>query len=268
MNLVEAGPFRLEVLHLPAVPHTSRRAPLLFLHEGLGSVAMWRDWPAQLVEATGRDGWVYSRRGYGNSQSIPDVRGPTRHEGWSRIGRLPPDYLQHEAFVVLPDLMKQLPLSEQPVLVGHSDGGSIALLYASRSPVAACVVMAPHVMVEDGSIAAIQQARQAYLDGGLRDRLLRYHSDVDCAFWQWNDAWLNPAFRAFDIRSDCKTIEAPVLAIQGFDDPYGSMRQIDEILPDNATVQREKIVRCGHSPHRDQTQTTTGLITAFLSQRP
>ena len=219
---------------------------------------MWRDWPAQVCAATGRDGLVYSRRGYGQSDPVPDVRG---------AGRLAPDYMHREALDVLPRLLSTLRI-ERPVLLGHSDGGSIALLHASRYPVAACIVMAPHVIVEDISIASITQARQAYETGGLRGRLERYHAQVDGAFWQWNEIWLSRAFRAFDIRPDCRRIAAPVLAIQGLDDPYGSLRQIDEIAPTLGPFETEKLPACGHAPHRDQPQATTSRIARFLAGKP
>jgi pimeloyl-ACP methyl ester carboxylesterase len=248
---------RLEVQRT-GPPVGGRGAPLIFLHEGLGSVAMWRAWPQKLCEATGRHGFVYSRRGYGLSETVPDVRG---------AGRLRPDYMHREAFDVLPELLSQLHV-ERPVLVGHSDGGSIALLHASRFRVSACVVMAPHVVVEDISVASIAQARAAYESGDLRGRLARYHADVDGAFWQWNDIWLSRAFRAFDIRPECRAITAPVLAIQGEDDPYGTLRQIDEITPTQGRFEREVLPQCGHSPHRDQPERTTARIAEFLRALP
>ncbi|TWO72049.1 alpha/beta hydrolase [Caenimonas sedimenti] len=248
---------RLEVQRI-ALPGGGRGAPLIFLHEGLGSVAMWRDWPQKMCEATGRDGFVYSRRGYGGSEPVPEVRG---------TGRLRADYLHREAFDVLPELLRQLGVA-RPVLVGHSDGGSIALLHASRFPVTACVVMAPHVIVEDVSVRSIAQAREAYETGGLRARLERYHADVDVAFWQWNDIWLSHEFGSFDIRPDCKSISAPVLALQGEDDPYGTLRQIDEIGPTQGPFEREVLPQCGHSPHRDQPGRTTARIAAFLQPLP
>lgn len=238
------------------------RAPLVFLHEGLGSVAQWthrgRNWPEAVCQACQREGVVYSRRGYGRSSSIPDVRG---------AHRLPPDYMHQEAWSVLPALLQTLGL-HQPVLLGHSDGGSIALLHASQHPVSACVVMAPHVMVESISIQAITAARDAYLNADLRERLSRYHDDVDSAFWQWNDVWLSPAFRTFDIRQDCRRISAPVLAIQGREDPYGTLQQIDDIRPDHGRVERLVLDHCGHAPHRDQSQACIERIASFLAECP
>lgn len=244
---------RLEIQRI-AAPAGGLRAPIVFLHEGLGSVAMWRDWPTRVCEVTGRAGIVYSRRGYGGSDPIADVRG---------AGRLGPDYMHREAHQVLPALLQVLDL-QAPVLLGHSDGGSIALLHASRFPVSACVVMAPHVIVEDVSVRSIAQARDAFQAGGLRERLARYHADVDVAFWQWNDIWLSEPFRAFDIRAACRTITAPVLAMQGLDDPYGTLRQVQEIAPTSGRFELVTLPACGHSPHRDQAEPVTARIAAFL----
>jgi pimeloyl-ACP methyl ester carboxylesterase len=252
---VDGVNFEVQCLQPPAGPS---RAPIVFLHEGLGSVSMWRDWPAQVCAATGRAGIVYSRRGYGESDGVPDVRGQ---------GRLRPDYMHREASEVLPRLLQQLGV-DQPVLLGHSDGGSIALLHAAQFPVAACVVMAPHVIVEDVSIRSIEEARGAFEAGGLRERLARYHADVDGAFRQWNDIWLDPAFRAFDIRPQCRRIAAPVLAIQGEDDPYGTLRQIDEIAPTLGAFERRVLPRCGHSPQRDRPEETRRLVAGFLAALP
>ncbi|MGZ5182016.1 MAG: alpha/beta fold hydrolase [Ramlibacter sp.] len=257
MALILVNGVRLEVGEI-AGPPGARRSPIVFLHEGLGSVAMWRDWPARMCAATGRAGIVYSRRGYGASDPVPDVRGN---------GRLGPDYMHREAFDVLPALLRALGI-EAPVLLGHSDGGTIALLHASRHPLAACVVMAPHVIVEDVSVRSIEQAREAYAAGGLRDRLARYHADVDVAFWQWNDIWLSGAFRSFDIRPDCHRIRCPVLALQGLDDPYGTLRQVEEIAPTAGRFELDAVPDCGHSPHRDQPHRVTARISAFLEGLP
>lgn len=251
MQTIEVDGFALEVQRIDGPAH---RTPIVFLHEGLGSVAMWRDWPREVCHATGRAGFVYSRRGYGRSQSIPDVRG---------AGRLKPDYMHREALDVLPHLLGQLGLA-QPVLLGHSDGGTIALIHAAQFPVRACIVMAPHVIVEDISVRSIEQAREAWAQTDLRAKLARYHDDVDTAFWQWNDIWHDPAFRSFDIRSDCHRIQAPLLAMQGEDDAYGTLRQVEEIVP-AGPIRREVIAQCGHSPHKDQPQLTRGLIARFLA---
>ena len=245
-------------------PDTSQEGPtLVFLHEGLGSVALWRDWPAQLCARLGCTGLVYSRQGYGQSDATPDVRGPSRTENGQRHGRLLPDYMHHEALEVLPALLRALDI-ERPVLVGHSDGGTIALIHASQHPVAGCIVMAPHVVVEDISVQAITAARKAYEHGPLRQRLAPFHADVDCAFWQWNEVWLSQAFRAFDIRAELHSITAPLLAIQGEDDPYGTMAQIDDIARHVPSTRLLKLPSCGHSPHRDQPEAVAQAVQTFI----
>lgn len=244
-------------------PAESDRPTLVFLHEGLGSVALWREWPDQLCQRLGCAGLVYSRQGYGQSDPVPDVRGPSSQTAGQRHGRLLPDYMHREAFTVLPALLQALGIV-RPVLVGHSDGGTIALLHASRFEVAACVVMAPHVVVEDVSVTAIAAAREAFINGPLRQRLTPYHADVDGAFWQWNDVWLSAAFRAFDIRPELGGISAPLLAIQGDNDPYGTMAQINDIAAHLPQAQRLKLPDCGHSPHRDQPEAVAQAVQAFM----
>jgi pimeloyl-ACP methyl ester carboxylesterase len=138
------------------------------------------------------------------------------------------------------------------------------LLHASQHTVAACIVMAPHVIVEDISIQAITAAREAYTHGPLRQRLTTFHADVDCAFWQWNDAWLSDAFRSYDIRREIESIQAPLLAIQGEADPYGTMAQIDEIARHVPHAQLIKLPDCGHSPHRDQPEAVAQAVQAFM----
>src|SRR3569623_567715 len=252
MESIQVHGVALELMRIEGLAD-AKLAPLVFLHEGLGSVSMWRDWPQQVCEATGRPGFVYSRRGYGNSQSIPDVRGE---------GRLRPDYMHREALDVLPELLAKLGV-EAPVLLGHSDGGTISLIHAAHFSVRACIVMAPHVSVEDISVKSIEEARTAYETTDLRSRLARYHDDVDTAFWQWNDIWLDPAFRSFDIRGECRRIHAPVLAIHGEDDAYGTLRQIEEIHP-AGPITREVVPQCGHSPQKDQPELTKELVAKFL----
>ncbi|MEZ5647145.1 MAG: alpha/beta hydrolase [Burkholderiaceae bacterium] len=265
MDRIEIDGVGLEVAHIPG---PADRAPLLFLHEGLGSVAMWRQrgrlWPQELCEASGRAGWMYSRRGYGQSDPVPDVRGPW-HDGatWTR-GRHQPDYMHREASRVLPRLLDALGL-RAPVLVGHSDGATIALLYASHHDTAGCVAMAPHVMIEPIALTSIDAARVAYERNGLRERLQRYHADVDNAFWQWNDVWLSEAFRSFDIRDQCRDIRAPLLVVQGQSDEYGTLDQVDAIAQAAPQAQTCVLPACGHSPHRDQPDALTARLLPFLA---
>lgn len=213
---------------------------MIFLHEGLGSLAMWKDFPAKLCEALGISGLVYSRPGYGSSS--PRLK----DEKW------PVSYMHQQAFELLPSLLAKMGVTQAPWLFGHSDGGSIALLYASRFKVAGLIVAAPHIMVEDITVSSIQAARQDYLQGDLRQRLHRYHADVDSAFWGWNDIWLNPEFRQWSIKSDIPLITAPILAVQGIDDAYGTMAQIHGIASLLTKTKLLELPQCGHSPHKDQ----------------
>jgi pimeloyl-ACP methyl ester carboxylesterase len=273
MHTVSIQHIQLEVLHIQG---RCSLAPIVFLHEGLGSVTMWRDFPALVCAATGRAGLVYSRRGYGQSDIVPDVRGPSCMQAGQRSGRLLPDYMHHEAWEVLPALLAACGIATPPVLLGHSDGASIALLYASRYPTAACIAMAPHLFVEDISLHSIAAARVAYESTDLRSKLSRFHADVDCAFWQWNDVWLSKAFRSFNIVADCARITCPLLAIQGTDDAYGTMAQIDAVATatthENSVMplshghkQLLKIEQCGHSPHKDQAQKVLSAVAHFLA---
>lgn len=256
----------LETTYLPGPPG---RPPLVFLHEGLGSVSMWsqrgRNWPAELCAATGRAGWLYSRRGYGQSDPVADVRGPPRRNGEWPIGRHLPDYMHLEALTVLPAWLAATG-TERPVLIGHSDGATIALLYASQHPVSACVAMAPHLFVENKALDAIEQAKELYsADGGdFRRRLARHHKDPDNAFWQWNDVWLSEAFRSFDIRAECAQIDSPLLCVQGLGDEYGTLDQLDALQTAVPHCRRLELAQCGHSPHRDQPEQLNRAIADFL----
>ena len=214
---------------------------MVFLHEGLGSVAMWKDFPQQFCERHGLRGLVYSRYGYGNSTPRP------ADERWE------PDFMHRQAYEVLPALLAALGI-ERPWLFGHSDGGSIALLHAARfaENLRGVIVLAPHIFVEDISVASIRLARDAYLSDGLRERLARYHADVDSAFWGWNDIWLDPAFRDWSIEAELAGIRCPVLAVQGADDEYGTLEQIDGIARKAPQTRTLVLQQCGHSPHRDQ----------------
>ena len=255
-RLISVRGVALEVQHIPLVApaaQPSTQASCIFLHEGLGSVALWKDWPEAVCASLGCEGWVYSRQGYGQSEGIADVRG---------LGQLAADYMHREALEVLPALLEALNVT-QPLLIGHSDGGTIALIHASQFQVAGCAVMAPHVLVEDISIQAIYQARDNF--DKIAPRLAAFHKDVNVAFWQWNDVWLSEAFRSFDIRPRLHTIQAPLLAIQGTDDPYGSMVQIDEIAVRVPHAQLLKLENCGHNPHKDQADAVLQALKYFSS---
>jgi len=229
-------------------------APLLvFLHEGLGSVSMWRDFPKALCAAAGCRGLVYSRPGYGRSTPRES------DERWLN------DFMHRQAFEVLPALLRALKVTEPPWLLGHSDGGSIALLHATKHPVAGTVVMAPHILVEDLSITSIEGARTAYQTTDLRQRLGRHHDDPDSAFGGWNGIWLDPAFRAWNIEDEITAIRGPLLAMQGLDDEYGTLEQIRGIARRVPQAQLLEIPACGHSPHRDQPQAVIDAAVAFMN---
>jgi pimeloyl-ACP methyl ester carboxylesterase len=236
---------------------TRTDAPLLiFLHEGLGSLRMWKDFPQQLCDAAQCRGLVYSRPGYGNST-------PRAAEVcWGS------DFLHQQAFEVLPALLQALHVSPATPtwLLGHSDGASIALLYASHftSTVAGCIALAPHILVEEVTLRSIDAARQAYLTTDLPQRLGQYHRDPDSAFWGWNNAWLDPAFQSWNIESALEKICCPVLAVQGQDDPYGTLAQIRGIARRVPQTELLELSDCGHSPHRDQTEKMIKTASAFI----
>lgn len=222
-------------------------APLIiFLHEGLGSISMWRNWPEQVCQTLKCRGLVYSRYGYG--QSTP------RRPGEPRTLR----YQHDEAENDLPALLKALGLDdEKPILYGHSDGGSIALIYAATYPdrVSAIAVAAPHYLVEDITINGIVAAKDAYAKTDLGVRLGRHHRDPDSVFFSWTDTWLMPEFRHWSIENLLGRIRCPILAIQGIDDEYGTLEQIKGIQRHAAQTRLCIIPDCGHSPHRDASDT-------------
>lgn len=245
----------VEVEDRPALPTAVDLAPLVLLHEGLGSLGLWRGFPAALHEATGRRVVTWSRHGYGRSAVVRDPRQP--------------DYMHREADVVLPELLDAAEVGPAPILVGHSDGGSIALLHAGRAEVElpAVIAFAPHVIVEDVSIAGIEQARDAYLTTPLPDRMARHHEDADATFWGWNDIWLSPAFRDWDITDRLGGIACPVLLVQGRDDQYGTLRQLD-LIERGVAGRTERVVLddCGHAPQTDQPEATLTAVTDFLGR--
>lgn len=238
-------------------PERRDRPLVVFLHEGLGSLAMWKDFPRQLCDAASVRGLRYSRPGYGRSTPrAPDER-------WGV------DFMHRQAEEVLPAFLAAVgvdALASPLWLFGHSDGGSIALLHAARFPraVAGVIAVAPHIFVEAVSVTSIEAARRAYLETDLRSRLARYHDDVDSAFFGWNDVWLDPAFRNWTIADRLPLIRCPVLAVQGEDDEYGTMAQIDGIASAVPHARRVKLAACGHSPHRDQPERLLDSVLRFM----
>ncbi len=238
-----------------AGPEPGLAPPLVFLHEGLGSAAMWRDFPAAVVNASGHRALVYSRQGYGQSDPIPLPR--------------PVSFMHDEALGPLRPMLDALGV-EKPILVGHSDGGSIALIYAGTWPdrVSALVLEAPHVFVEDICVESIAKIKGVYETSDLKTRLAKYHgANTDGAFWGWNQVWLNPEFRAWNIEEFLSRITCPVLIIQGENDEYGTVRQIEAITRQvPGPVESVLLPDCGHSPHRDQRERTLAAMTDFIAR--
>jgi pimeloyl-ACP methyl ester carboxylesterase len=241
---------RVELLELPG---DEDEPALVLLHEGLGSVRLWRDFPQRLAGATGRRIVAFSRYGHGESDPPVDARTPS--------------FMHEEALEVLPEVLARLGL-EAPVLVGHSDGASIALIYAAHHDPTAVVAIAPHVFVEEFSIEEIRRARERYLNGGLRERMARHHRDPDAAFFGWNDVWLHPDFPRWSIVEEIAAIEAPLLLIQGERDEYGTMAQLDAI-EDAAKAPVARVhLDCGHAPPVERPIETVDAITRWIEQTP
>jgi pimeloyl-ACP methyl ester carboxylesterase len=238
---------RIETLDLPG---SAEQSAIVLLHEGLGSVDLWRGLPADLHRRTGRRVVAYSRYGHGRSEPPPAPRTPA--------------FFHDEALRVLPALRRELGL-EAPVLVGHSDGASIALIHAAHHPVHALVLLAPHVFVEPVTVAAITETRDAYRSGSLRDRMARYHDDVDSAFWGWCEVWLDPAFLTWNLDAEAARVSAPTLLIQGAEDPYGTLAQLDRIAASAPHAER-LVVPGGHSPHLEQRDAVLCAICDFLAR--
>jgi len=246
MFLTTSAGVRLEYVRIPG-----RGPAIVLLHEGLGSVSLWREFPQRVAEATGHEVVAYSRQGYGRSSPLAAPRSVR--------------FMHDEALVVLPEVLDALEI-RRPILLGHSDGGSIAIIHAGGSgrDVSGLILMAPHVIVEDISIASIAAARVAYAQGDFRARLGRHHDDVDGAFRGWNDVWLSPEFRGWSIEEYLRRIECPVLAIQGENDEYGTMEQVDRIGRAIPHARILKLARCGHSAHRDSAEEVLEAIRGFV----
>ncbi len=245
---------RLEAVWIGPTPD---EAPtLIFLHEGLGCVALWRDIPARLVEMTGYGALVYSRLGYGQSAPCALPR--------------PIDFMHHEGQVVLPAVIRKTGIRDH-VLIGHSDGGSIALINAGSHPapgLAGLVTLAAHVFCEEISRRSIEDARRRYLNEDLKARLAVYHGqNTDCAFWGWNDVWLHPDFRHWNIEEFLPPIRVPILAIQGENDPYGTPAQVEAIRHGSGyRVVVEMVDDCGHAPHVEKRDLVLPIMRDFIRQ--
>jgi len=230
------------------------RPVLVFLHEGLGSIRQWRDFPAKVAAASGLRALVYDRYGYGQSDVLKEPRRSVR-------------FMHDEALTALPKFLGELHV-ENPFLIGHSDGASIALIHAGAGhAVRGVVAMAPHVFIEPVCLSSIRKAAEAFECGDFKEKLSRYHRDVRKTFYGWADVWLDPQFERWDIREDyLPKIACPVLAIQGYDDEYGSMAQLDEIQKRvRGNCELLKLPACGHIPFRDQPDKTLSAITRFLA---
>ena len=226
---------------------------LVFLHEGLGSIRQWRDFPAKVAAATGCRALVYDRYGYGQSDVLAERRRTVR-------------FMHDEALAALPEFLRNVGV-ENPVLIGHSDGASIALIHAgSNHPVRGVVAMAPHVFIEPLCLKSIDKAAEAFENTDLKDRLGRYHRDARKTFYGWADVWLDEGFVSWDIRDDyLSNVTCPVLAIQGFDDIYGTMAQLDEVKRRvKGPCELLKLKNCGHAPFREQPEKTLEAVTRFL----
>lgn len=249
----------IEIEYQWIAPELTEQPLIVFLHEGLGSISMWRDWPRKVCHAIGCRGLVFSRYGYGQSTPRPmdEARGV--------------DYLHVQAHEALPAMLQELGLEdERPVLFGHSDGGTIALLYAAMFPqsVSAIAVAAPHIFVEDITLDGIRKAMEIYQSTDFPARLARHHRDGESVFRSWVDIWLTQEFRDWNIEAFLDDISCPVLAIQGVDDEYGTLEQIRGIKRRAPQTQLLEIPACGHSPHRDQPDVLIQALQEFMATVP
>ncbi|MBI9082196.1 MAG: alpha/beta hydrolase [Desulfobacterales bacterium] len=235
-------------------PSPERAPTLVFLHEGLGCVAMWRDFPARLAAAVGCSAFVFSRLGYGGS-------------GPCELPR-PLDFMHEEGLNVMPAVIAAAGIGDH-IVIGHSDGGSIGIVYAGGTPapgLKGLITEAAHVFCEAISVASIERARDAYVNGDLRPRLAKYHgANTDGAFWGWNGVWLHPEFIHWNLEPFLPGIRVPLLAIQGENDPYGTVAQLDAIArKDGAGAQRVLLSDCAHCPHHERPAATFARMKAFI----
>jgi pimeloyl-ACP methyl ester carboxylesterase len=252
-GFLSLGPQRLEYRMIG--PRPNQAPTLVLLHEGLGCVGLWGDFPDKLAEATGCGVFVYSRAGYGRSSPVALPR--------------PLSYMHDEARGTLPQLLEAIGFT-RGLLIGHSDGASIAAIHAGSHQdhrVGGLVLIAPHFFTEDSGIASIVEARQAYETGDLRQRLARWHADVDSAFKGWNGAWLDPGFRKWDITEFLAYIRVPLLIVQGEDDQYGTVKQIEMAQQEcYCPVEVALLPKARHSPQRDAPEATLSATADFVGR--
>ena len=246
-SFVEVRGHRLEHVDIP--PQNPDRPEILLLHEGLGSVSLWRDFPQRLAARTGGRVVAYSRAGFGRSSPRDRPFGPR--------------FMHEEAHEMLPALRAALAL-RSPILLGHSTGASMALIHAGEANVDRVIAIAPFAFVEASNVAAIRAARARYPE--LKPRLARHHDDVDGVFFGWNDLWLDPAFASWNIDAELAAVRCPVLALLGEHDEYSTPAQLERIAAKATQAQLEtKILpHCGHAPHRDQPETVLDAIARFV----
>lgn len=240
-------------LETRVIPGAAERPWLVFLHEGLGSVSLWRDFPDKVARRLGMRALIYSRQGYGQSDPLEGPRDV--------------DFMHREALDVLPLLLAAFRI-ERALLVGHSDGASIALIHAASHPatVSGLVAMAPHVLVEPICQQSIARVAETYEQGELRARLARHHAHVDDAFLGWSRIWLDPRFRTWALGPECQRLSVPSLLIQGEDDEYGTLAQLDAIQQAApGAVTRLVLAHCGHAPQRDQEADVLAAIERFAA---
>jgi pimeloyl-ACP methyl ester carboxylesterase len=253
MHSITINTRKLECRAWGGIP--AERPTIVLLHEGLGSVGLWRSFPEDLAERTGCCVFAYSRAGYGRSDPAELPR--------------PLDYMQREAVDVLPGVLDAIGFTSG-MLLGHSDGASIAAIHAGSfndARVHGIGLIAPHFFTEPEGLAAIAEAKALYDRGDLRDRLARYHADVDNAFRGWNDAWLDPGFTSWNIEAFIGAIRSPILAIQGRDDQYGTLRQMDALAKGaHAPLDVQILDNCKHSPHLEQPERTLAIVSDFLAR--
>lgn len=249
VNEIVIGGRRLEIRSIDAIEKSL--PTVVFLHEGLGCASLWREFPDRVAKATGAGALIYSRYGYGQSSTLEEKRQP--------------DYMHREALDALPALLHATGI-QNPILFGHSDGASIALIHAGAGhAVAGLILEAPHVFVEEISLDGAAAAAHTYRTTGLREKLARHHRDPDKTFWGWHDIWTSPSFRGWNIESCLSLITCPALLIQGEQDEYGTVAQVDAVAGAvKGGASKHVLPNCGHTPHREQSDAVLEIVTSFV----